>query len=187
MVVEVRHKLCIFCGSRFGADPSFKTLAQSLGQGLAKRGYGCVYGGGNVGLMGTIASSVMQAGGKVDGFIPQKLMDIEVGKHDITELVVTSDMFTRKQIMIERSDAFIALPGGLGTLDEILDAITLKQLKYHNKPVLLLGPDGFWSRFDQLIKDVVQHGFASGSALSLYQICEDETSLWKALEEALPC
>lgn len=177
------YPVCVFCGSRFGDDESHTELARTVGAGLAERGLPLVYGGGDVGLMGTVAAATMAHGGKVFGYIPQKLMDIEVGKTDITELEVTGDMFVRKRAMIDRSQAFIALPGGLGTADEILDAITLKQLGYHDKPVLLLGPAGFWQPFAQLIEHLIDKGFAGDSAAKLYEICETLDAVWDALDQ----
>lgn len=178
--------VCVFCGSRFGKEPTFTQLAKSLGQGLAERALPLVYGGGDVGLMGAVADAVMASGGRVYGYIPERLMDLEVGKSNITELEITTDMFVRKRAMIDRSSAFVALPGGLGTIDELLDAITLKQLGYHNKPVLLLGAREFWQPFMALIEHVIVQGFAGASAIGLLEVCEDEATLWPKLDGLVP-
>ena len=157
--------VCVFCGSRFGSDPQFDQDARELGKLIGKKSWRLVYGGGDVGLMGSVASSVMDAGGTVFGIIPKKLLDREVGKQDITELVISQGMFDRKERMIDESDAFVALPGGLGTLDELLEVMTLKQLGYHDKPILLIGGNAFWQPALGLFEHIVRHQFAESSAL----------------------
>lgn len=172
----------VFCGSRFGANAQFKGLAERLGQGLTARGWGVIYGGGDVGLMGAVADAVMSAGGHVEGHIPERLMDREVGKRDISDLRITRNMFDRKEAMIDRALAYIALPGGLGTVDEILDVVTLKQLGYHDKPIVLLGADQFWEPLASLFEHIVEQQFASPSAIELATIVEDLDQLWPFLE-----
>ena len=165
----------------------FAGLAARIGQGLAKRQWPLVYGGGDVGLMGTVADAVMANGGTVHGFIPERLMELEVGKQDISTLEITADMFVRKRAMIEQSKAYIALPGGLGTIDEIMDVITLKQLGYHTKPMILVGQPDFWQPFKAMIDHVISNKFASPSAADLYDIVGDETRLWELTEQAATC
>lgn len=161
------YSVCVFCGSRFGASPVFETAARDLGTEIGRRGWRLVYGGGDVGLMGVVADATLAAGGQVLGIIPRRLMEREVGKQDVTELLVTETMFARKERMIAESDAFLTLPGGLGTLDELLEVVTLRQLGYHDLPVLLVDVDGFWDEWQALLEKVVQTGFAEASALRL--------------------
>lgn len=174
--------VCVFCGSRMGADPAYAELARDFGRMLGSRGWRLVYGGGAVGLMGVVADGTLSAGGQVLGIITQRLLDREVGKSDLTELVVTETMFERKAAMMAAADAFVALPGGFGTFDEILDAVTLRQLGYHQKPVLLLDHAGFWDRWLTLGRHVVEAGFADPSALDLAQVVPDIASGASALE-----
>ena len=136
--------ICVYCGSGFGANPSFVDAAAELGQLMAESGVNLVYGGGNVGLMGTVARSVLAHGGSVTGIIPDFLKSRERMLDDVQETVVVSDMHTRKRLMFERSDAFVALPGGIGTLEELVEQMTWAQLGRHTKPILLLSVDGFW-------------------------------------------
>ncbi|MDF1585149.1 LOG family protein [Marinimicrococcus flavescens] len=161
--------VCVFCGSRFGASPSFRAAAEALGREIGRRGWRLVYGGGDVGLMGVVASATLAAGGEVLGIIPRRLMEREVGKHDVTELLVTETMFARKERMIAESHAFLTLPGGLGTLDELLEVVTLRQLGYHDLPVLLVDVDGFWDEWQALLEKVVACGFADASAVRLLE------------------
>lgn len=165
--------VAVFCGSRSGHDPVFAEIAASLGGMIGERGWRLVYGGGEVGLMGVAARAALDAGGTVLGVIPQRLMDREVGKHDLTELRVTATMFDRKADLIREADAFVALPGGLGTLDEILDVLTLRQLGYHAKPLLLLDHQRYWRAFEGIVSQFVVAGFADASAAYLYELVGD--------------
>lgn len=159
--------VCVFCGSRSGASPAFETVAAAFGRAVAERGWRLVYGGGEVGLMGVVARAALAAGGAVLGVIPEHLLQREVVKHDLTELVVTSTMFDRKRRMLAESDAFAALPGGLGTLDELLEVMTLKQLGLLEAPILLVDVEGFWAPFQATIEAVTAARFAEPSALAL--------------------
>jgi uncharacterized protein (TIGR00730 family) len=172
----------VFCGSRLGGNPAYEAAAMALGTALGQRGWRLVYGGGDVGLMGAAARAAMAAGASVQGIIPQRLMEREVGKRDITELRVTRNMFDRKELLIDCSDAFVALPGGLGTLDEILDAVTLRQLGYHAKPILLVDLDGFWRRTRAVLEQFVAEGFAEASALALCELVPDVAAAVRRLE-----
>jgi uncharacterized protein (TIGR00730 family) len=174
----------LFCGSRLGTDPAHATAAAELGQEIGRRGWRLVYGGGEVGLMGIAARAATAAGGEVLGIIPQRLLELEVGKRDIAELRVTATMFERKEQLIRAADAFVALPGGLGTLDEILDAVTLRQLGYHDKPVLLVDLDGFWRRAHAVFAHFVEEGFAEASALDLFELVPDVPAAVTRLEAA---
>jgi len=140
-----------------------------LGRGIARRGWRLVYGGGAVGLMGTVADAALAEGGEVLGIIPQALLEREVGKREIAQLVVTRTMYERKERMIEASDAFVALPGGLGTLDELLEVMTLRQLGYIAAPILLLDTAGYWDAFGHLLDRVVDEAFAERDARTLVE------------------
>ena len=168
-----RFSVGVFCGSRTGSDPAFAVLAAALGTAIGRRGWRLVYGGGEVGLMGVVARAALDAGGTALGVIPQRLLDREVGKRDLTELRVTATMFERKADLIREADAFVALPGGLGTLDEILDVLTLRQLGYHAKPMLLLDHEGFWRGFAAVVTQFVAAGFAEASAVRLQELVPD--------------
>ena len=162
--------ICVFCGSRHGADARFRAAATRLGELAGAAGLRLIYGGGHVGLMGAVADAAMAAGADVVGFIPTGLLAREVGHRAITELIVTSTMYERKQEMIDRADAFVILPGGLGTLDELLEVITLRQLRYHDKPVVLVNLDGYWDPLLALVDRVIETEFAAPSARELYDV-----------------
>ena len=176
--------VAVFCGSRPGHDPVFAEIAASLGGMIGERGWRLVYGGGEVGLMGVVARAALDAGGAVLGVIPQRLMDREVGKHDLTELRVTATMFDRKADLIREADAFVALPGGLGTLDEILDVLTLRQLGYHAKPVLLVDLGGFWQPYRAMVDQFVTSGFADAAAMQLVELVPDVAAAVRRLQAA---
>ncbi|MFE1599330.1 TIGR00730 family Rossman fold protein [Methylobacterium sp. ID0610] len=151
--------VCVYCGSGFGADPIFRDAATALGHSLAAAGIGLVYGGGNVGLMGTVARAVLDGGGHVTGIIPDFLKSRERMLDDVQETIVVHDMHTRKRLMFERSDAFVALPGGIGTLEELVEQMTWAQLGQHTKPILLLSVAGFWTPFLALLDHMRETGF----------------------------
>jgi hypothetical protein len=152
-------RICVYCGSGPGKNPKFIKAATAFGKNLASNGIGLVYGGGTIGLMGAIAESVIDHGGQVIGVIPDFLAAREIAKRDATELVVTNDMHERKRIMFERSDAFVALPGGLGTLEELTEQLTWSQLGRHRKPILLANIDGFWDPLLALIAHMRELAF----------------------------
>lgn len=137
-------RLCVYCGSSPGANPRYLEGARHLGQAMAREGVGLVYGGGDLGLMGEIARTVLRNGGNVTGIIPTFLQSRERMLEDAQELVVVPDMHTRKRLMFERADAFVALPGGIGTLEELVEQMTWVQLGRHTKPVVIVDLDGFW-------------------------------------------
>ena len=138
--------ICVYCGSRPGVVPAYAQAARDLGQAIARQGHGLVYGGGNVGLMGIVADAVLAAGGPVVGVIPEALVQREVGHQGLSEQHVVPDMHVRKRMMAERADAFIALPGGIGTLEELFEVWTWRQLGYHDKPIGLLNVAGLLRR-----------------------------------------
>ena len=172
----------VFCGSRLGNDPAHADAAMALGEAIAGRGWRLVYGGGEVGLMGVAARAALSAGGTVLGVITERLLDPEVGKRDLSELVVTATMFERKAILIREADAFLVLPGGLGTLDEILDAVTLRQLGYHAKPILLLDLGGYWRACEALFDQFVAAGFADPAAARLHELVPDPAAALERLD-----
>lgn len=175
------YSVCVFCGSRFGRDPVFEKDARDLGRMIGQRGWRLVYGGGDVGLMGVIADEVMAAGGTVLGIIPELLVEREVRKDDITELVVSRGMFDRKERMIAELDAYVTMPGGLGTIDELFEVLTLKQLGYHASPILLLDRNGYWQSTMAMIGHVVDNGFADPSALELAECLPDPQTIIERL------
>ena len=153
--------ICVYCGSRFGDSASFVTAAQEMGEAIARRGARLVYGGGRVGLMGIVADAALAAGGRVIGVIPEALMQREVGHSRLTELLVVRSMHERKQAMAERADAFVALPGGIGTLEELYEVWSWQQLGYHDKPVALLNVDGYYDPLIEFMGQSVRRGFVS--------------------------
>jgi uncharacterized protein (TIGR00730 family) len=157
--------LCVYCGANPGAAPAYADAAASLGAAMAAAGVRLVYGGGSVGLMGIVARTVMANGGKVTGIIPQFLKDREVMLREVPDLVVTADMHERKRLMFQRSDAFIALPGGIGTLEEVVEIMTWAQLDQHAKPVMILNVNGFWNPLTELFRRMAEEGFLSKAFL----------------------
>ena len=151
--------LCVYCGSGLGTNPAYEEAARILGRAMAESGVRLVYGGGSVGLMGTVARAVLDGGGSVTGIIPRFLQSRERPMADLTELIVTDDMHQRKMLMFERADAFVALPGGVGTLEELVEQMTWAQLGRHEKPVLLANIAGFWDPLVQLLDEMRRVGF----------------------------
>jgi uncharacterized protein (TIGR00730 family) len=156
--VKLKH-VCVFCGSNPGLRADYRIAAQSLAVALARQGLGLIYGGGNVGLMGHVADAMLQAGGQVIGIIPRALRDKEVAHHGVTELRVVESMHQRKAMMNELSDAFIALPGGFGTLDEFFEILTWSQLGIHAKPCGLLNVAGYYDGLLAMLDHAVIEGF----------------------------
>lgn len=150
--------VCVFCGSRSGVRPEYEAAARSLGQAIGQRGMQLVYGGGNVGLMGVVADAALQAGAKVIGVIPDSLMQREVGHRGLSELHVVPNMHVRKQLMAQRADAFIALPGGIGTFEELFEVWTWRQLQYHDRPIGLLNVENYYSPLLGFLRHSVQEG-----------------------------
>lgn len=153
------ENVCVYCGSNTGANPAHAEAARALGKALAGAGIGLVYGGGGRGLMGETARNVLAAGGRVTGIIPGFLSEKEQMLRDVQELVVVEDMHQRKRMMFERSDAFVALPGGIGTIEELVEQLTWAQLGRHTKPIVVANIAGFWDPFLALIKHMQGEGF----------------------------
>jgi uncharacterized protein (TIGR00730 family) len=174
----------VYCGSGFGSDPVFVETAAELGRTLAARGIGLVYGGGNVGLMGTVARSVLDHGGYVTGIIPDFLKSREKMLDDVQETIVVSDMHSRKRLMFERSDAFVALPGGIGTLEELVEQMTWAQLGRHTKPILLFSPKGFWKPLLTLLAHMREQGFIRPGLELNYLVAERVEEVVPMLEAA---
>lgn len=176
--------VCVYCGSALGESQAYTAQAQLLGRMLAENGIKLVYGGGRIGLMGVVAEATLAAGGEVVGIIPAHLHDWEVGHTGLTELHVVDSMHTRKRMMVEMSDAFIAMPGGMGTLDELFEVITWKQLKLHGKPILVMNVEDYWHPLLALIDSVVERGFARRGAKAFYEVVPDADAVLAALRAA---
>jgi uncharacterized protein (TIGR00730 family) len=176
--------LCVYCGSSSQVDQRYRDAAVRLGVRLAERGITLVYGGGRVGLMGLMADACLQAGGTVVGVIPEFLRRYEVGHGAVSELVVVDSMHERKQTMFERADGFVILPGGLGTLEEILEVLTWKQLRLHDKPIVVADVAGYWQPLVALIDHVIRENFAHPEMRRLLTVVDDVERVLPALERA---
>jgi len=176
--------LCVYCGSRDGNTPQFTGLAAQVGRWIGEQGGQLVYGGGNNGLMGTMATAALEAGASVIGVIPHALVDREWAKRNCTELHIVDTMHERKQMMAERADAFLALPGGIGTFEEFFEAWTWRQLGYHDKPVGLLNAGGYYDGLMAFLLQSVQHGFMSDWQMDLIRVGDDPHTLLAQLIEA---
>ena len=174
--------LCVFCGSKTGADPAYEAAARRLGELMAERGITLVYGGGRIGLMGVVADAIMAGGGRVIGVIPEFLKDMEVGNDAVSEQIVTESMHERKTRMFELSDGFVVLPGGLGTLDETLEIVTWKQLRIHSKPVVVLNTGGYWSALADLVRSTIDGGFAHPAVEELFTMVDEPDDVFEALD-----
>lgn len=153
------HRLCVYCGSASGGNPAYVSAARQLGAAMAKSGVGLVYGGGSLGLMGETARAVIAAGGHVTGIIPEFLVSKERMQDGVQELIVTNTMHERKMAMFERSTGFVALPGGIGTLEELAEILTWSQLKQHARPIVLCNAGGFWDGLLDLLEHMRSEGF----------------------------
>lgn len=174
-------RLCVYCGASGKVDERYRAAARTLGRLTAEAGIEIVYGGGKVGLMGLLADGALAAGGRVTGIIPGHLHEREVAHPGVSQLVVVPTMHERKQRMFEMSDAFIVLPGGLGTLDEMIEIITWKQLELHDKPVLLVDIDGYWAPLRALVEHVIATGFTSPVARTYFRVVTEVEAILPAL------
>jgi cytokinin riboside 5'-monophosphate phosphoribohydrolase len=168
----VTLSVCVFCSSANGLPEEYRSAARDLGAELAGRGHRLVYGGGNVGLMGEVARSVHEHGGTVVGVIPQGLVDRELAYDPADELLVTGTLRERKAEMDARADAFVALPGGFGTLEELLEVLTLRQLRLHDRPIVLVNVAGYWDPFLAMVADMVGQGFVPLGEGALFQVAK---------------
>jgi uncharacterized protein (TIGR00730 family) len=182
--MSIIKSLCVFCGSRTGNNPAYKAAARRMGELMLERDIRLVYGGGGIGLMGIVADTLVEGGGEVIGVIPQFLEEREVGKSDVSEFIITDNMHTRKHKMFDLSDAFVSLPGGLGTLDETFEIMTWKQLNIHAKPIIALNTEGYWSGLKQLIDDTVAGGFADDRSRGLISIVDTPEDVFDVLDAA---
>ena len=178
----MQRTICLYCGSRLGNDPAYGAAAEALGVAIAARGWRLVYGGGNVGLMGVAARATLAAGGQVVGIIPRGLLEREQGLAELSELIVTETLRERKGLMFERSDAFVAMPGGFGTIEELVETLTLRQLRYHDKPIILLNTAGYYDPLLQFFAHAVDTGFVPPSNLGLYAVADTLDELMALLE-----
>jgi uncharacterized protein (TIGR00730 family) len=176
--------VCVYCGSASGGDPRFEEAAERFGVALAQAGVGLVYGGGGRGLMGRVARTVLAHGGKVTGIIPDFLTDHDAMLAEAQEHVVVPDMHTRKRLMFERADAFVALPGGVGTLEELVEQLTWVQLARHTKPVLIADVGGFWRPLLALFEHMRETGFIRSSMDISYLVAERAEDILPMLQEA---
>ena len=179
------ENVCVYCGSATGADPAFEQAAVTLGRALAAADVGLVYGGGGRGLMGKLAHAVLDSGGRVTGIIPDFLTDRDKTLREAQEHVVVPDMHTRKMMMFERADAFVALPGGVGTLEELVEQLTWVQLARHTKPVLIADIAGFWRPLVALLEHMREHGFIWSATELRYLVAEQPEDILPMLQEAV--
>ncbi len=173
--------LAVYCGARLGAEQGHRALGEAFGARLAERGMRLVYGGGRIGMMGVIADAVLAAGGEVVGVIPEHLNDVEIAHGGASELIVVDSMHARKHRMFTLSDAFVAFPGGIGTLDETIEILTWRQLGLHDKPLYLMNHLGYWGPLEDLMAHVIDSGFADTSIRRLYETVTDLDDLFRRL------
>lgn len=176
--------LCVYCGSRSGSEASYANAADEVGTLIGHSGWQLVYGGGRAGLMGRVANAAIAAGARTVGVIPQSLMQRELGHPDLDELHVVDTMHQRKQMMAERSDAFIALPGGIGTFEELFEVWTWRQLGYHDKPVALLNVDGYYDKLVEFLKQTERRGFVHPEQRELLLVDSEPQRLLGRIAEA---
>ena len=174
-------RLAVYCGSATPADPTYMEMARAVGDTLARRGIGVVYGGGKVGLMGAIADAAIAAGGEVIGVIPEALVNAEVAHRGLTELHVVPDMHTRKALFTSLSDGFLTLPGGVGTMDELWEAVSWAQLGYHDKPVGLLNVGGFYDQLIAFNRHMIEVGFIRAQHAGILVARDDLDALLAAM------
>jgi uncharacterized protein (TIGR00730 family) len=179
-----RFAVCVYCGSRDGVRPAYREAAEGLGTGLAGEGWQLVYGAGDVGLMGRVARTFQIAGGSALGVIPEHLLAIEVGKRDLTRFIVTETMHERKKVMFMNANAIVVLPGGAGTLDELFEVLTWRQLGLHRKPIILIDVDGYWQPLVTLVEQVVTEGFAGPGLRDHLTVVPDVAAAIAVLREA---
>jgi uncharacterized protein (TIGR00730 family) len=184
-MTEIRS-ICVYCGSSSRVDEVYQQAAHDLGTEIGRRGLRLVYGGGRVGLMGLVADAALAMGADVVGIIPEHLQAKEVGHQKLSELVVVDSMHTRKRVMVERSDGFVMLPGGMGTLDETFEILTWRQLRLHDKPVVVHNVAGYWDRFLDLIDHLVEKGFARDEHRALFGVAETVEEVFERLAAAPP-
>lgn len=185
------RSICVYCGSSDGTDPAMRAAAEALGRAMGEAGIALVYGGGDHGLMGAVARAVLAAGGSVTGIIPdflrgkERMIDDPGSKEQRLEMIVVEDMHTRKRMMFEQADAFVALPGGIGTLEELVEQMTWVQLDRHTKPVVIADVAGFWAPLLELIDHMRRQGFIRAGAEVRYQVAESVEDIIPTIRAAL--
>jgi hypothetical protein len=179
--MSVSFSVCVYCGSRSGETPAFVEAARAAGHWIGSNGGQLVYGGGNNGLMGVVADATLESGGRVIGIIPKALVEREWAKLDCTELHVVDTMHERKRMMAEHADAFLALPGGIGTFEELFEVWTWKQLGYHDKPIGLLDCGGYYAPLLTFLRSGVAHGFMNEWQMGLLRVHSDPGALLQML------
>lgn len=182
--MKEKKSICVFCGSSGSVDDAFRQAATEFGTLVGERGYDLVYGGGHVGLMGIAADAALAAGASVLGVIPKFLQDYEVGHDGLNELIVTDNMHDRKRIMYERSDAFVILPGGLGTMDETFEVVTWTQLGLSKKPVVIANINGFWDPLLGLVDHLITTGFARKENRAILQVAQSVEEIFPMIAAA---
>jgi uncharacterized protein (TIGR00730 family) len=176
--------ICVYCGSSINVDDDFKIAAEEMGKILAARGIRLVYGGGKAGLMGIIADSVMKNGGEVTGIIPSHIAEREIQHTGLTELHVVDTMHVRKQMMVDHSDAFLVLPGGIGTMEEMCEIMTWRQLGIHDMPIVIANLKNFWGPFLETIENIIQQGFMRETDLKLATVVDKIDDIMEAFDRA---
>ncbi|WP_072571874.1 TIGR00730 family Rossman fold protein [Granulibacter bethesdensis] len=179
----IAKAVAVFCGSRTGNRPVWYEASVALGRGLAKAGITLIYGGGKIGLMGAVTDGVLAEGGRVTGVIPDFLRQKEVMHEQVTDMIVTDSMHTRKRHMFDLADAFVTMPGGLGTFDETFEIVTWRQLGLHDKPILICNIDGWADALIKVLDTAIADGFADASCRRLYEVVPDVTALLDRLQK----
>mgnify|MGYP001207580134 CR=1 FL=1 len=179
------QNICVYCGSREGNDPLYAAAGDRFGKLMAEAGVGLVYGGGSIGIMGRLARSVLAHGGRVTGVIPDFLSKFEIPLHEVTELIITQSMHERKQIMFERADAFVALPGGIGTLEETVEMLTWAQLGRHKNPIVLANIGDFWGPLIELFDHMIIADFARSNVRGIYSVVDRVEDILPRIKAAL--
>lgn len=180
------RNVAVFCASSNGVDPAYHAAAVELGRTLAQQNVGLIYGGGNVGLMGAVAESSLLHGGRVVGVIPEVLVDLEVAHHGLTELHITTNMHTRKAMMGELADAFLVLPGGFGTLEEMFEVLTWQSLRLHQKPTFLINIGGFYDKLIDFLDHCVEQGVLKTHARDNLRVVAEVEDAFRLLLESGP-
>lgn len=177
--------LCVYCGSSTGKNPLFMADAERFGALMAASKVDLVYGGGGIGLMGGVARAVLAGGGKVTGIIPKFLTEVEVEFKEVTELIVTESMHARKQLMFDRSQGFVALPGGIGTVEETIEMLTWAQLGRHSYPIVIANLNGFWDPLIELLDHIIKAGFARSDIRRIYSVVDRVEDIIPRIEASL--
>jgi hypothetical protein len=183
MMTKIKS-VCVYCGSSARVDQKYKDAAVELGKTIAANNWGVVYGGGRVGLMGLVADAALSAGAPVVGIIPQHIQAREIEHTDLTELHIVDSMHIRKQMMVDRADAFVILAGGLGTLDEFFELLTWKQLGLHDKPVVMVNIGGYWTKMVEAIKYIADEKFMRAEDMGMFQVVDTVAQVPEALTNA---